>query len=156
MSVNLLTFYLAVADPKFIPLAGPHRANDDFQEAALGVRARRQALLAANIANVDTPNYKAVDLDFQASLRAAQAKAEHKAVALNLTAAAHIGAQATATSAPADILYRVPLQAAADGNTVEMDVERAQFAENAMYYEASVQFIGQDFKDMLQMLSSLK
>ncbi|HJW03010.1 MAG TPA: flagellar basal body rod protein FlgB [Azospira sp.] len=145
-----------MADPKFIPLAGQGNSHRDFQEAALNVYAKRQEVLAANIANADTPNYKARDLDFQSALAAAQARAEQQPVELKLTAAAHLPAKGLPPPGPDNLLYHTPNQASADGNTVEMDVERSKFAENAVHYEFAMQYLGNDYKDMIQLLNNLK
>lgn len=107
-----------------------------FHSEALGLRAFRQQLLASNIANADTPNYKARDIDFHAAL-----KARMSDPALAATAKA-------AGTQPA-LLYRSVLQPAADGNTVDMDIERAQFAENAARYDANLTFLNAKIKAML-------
>ena len=106
-----------------------------FQAEALKLRSYRQELIAANIANADTPNYKAVDIDFGQALRDATS--------------------ARPTDAPAadpTLLYRNPTQAALDGNTVEMDAERAQFADNTVRYEAALRVLNQQIKTMLSAL----
>src|SRR5207249_8811453 len=84
-----------------------------FQADALKLRSYRQELLSANIANADTPNYKAVDFDFAAALKQASSGG--------------VGGTEQAASAPA-LLYRQPGQASIDGNSGEMDAERAKFA----------------------------
>lgn len=145
-----------MSDPKFIPLNGGPRAAEEFQQIALGVRARRQSMLASNIANADTPNYKAVDMNFEEALRAAQNNAAREPMALKTTASGHIAAKSAIPPPTGDVLYRVPAQASADGNTVEMDAERSKFAENAVQYEFSLQHVGNDFKDMIQLLNNLK
>lgn len=106
-----------------------------FQSEALKLRSQRQELLAANIANADTPNYKAVDIDFRQAL-------------VNATTAAKAGA---AQDAPA-LLYRVPNQPALDGNTVEMDAERGHFADNTVRYEAALRVLNAQIKTMLAAL----
>jgi len=106
-----------------------------FQSEALKLRSQRQELLAANIANADTPNYKAVDIDFRQAL-------------VNATTAAKAGA---AQDAPA-LLYRVPNQPSLDGNTVEMDAERGHFADNTVRYEAALRVLNAQIKTMLAAL----
>jgi flagellar basal-body rod protein FlgB len=101
-----------------------------FQTEALKLRSQRQELLAANIANADTPGYKAVDFDFGKALRGATDAHSGPAVAPQL-------------------LYRQPAQASLDGNTVEMDAERAQFADNTVRYEAALKFLNAQLKTML-------
>ncbi|THF65729.1 flagellar basal body rod protein FlgB [Pseudothauera nasutitermitis] len=106
---------------------------------ALNVQAYRQQLLASNIANADTPHYKARDVDFRGLLQGALDK-QRQPLALATTSARHIE-PVVADSLEAHTLYRQEYQSAVDGNTVEMDVERAAFAENSIHYEASVTFI---------------
>ena len=104
-----------------------------FQTEALKLRSQRQELLAANIANADTPSYKAVDFDFGKALQAA---------------AAH----PTGAAPAPEILYRQPAQASLDGNSVEMDAERAQFADNTVRYEAALKVLNAQLKTMLAAL----
>jgi flagellar basal-body rod protein FlgB len=128
-----------------------------FQEAALSLRAQRQQLLASNIANADTPNYKARDIDFSQALQQAVNKGAPRAPALLRTSAAHLGAapggDAMATAAgTTPLLYRAASQGSVDGNTVDMDVERNQFTDNALRYEASVTLISAQIKNMLAVI----
>jgi flagellar basal-body rod protein FlgB len=120
-----------------------------FNQTALNLRAARQELLASNIANADTPNYKAKDIDFASALQGALAGTSPK-LEMTSTSPAHLGNTGDGkTVMGAPVLYRKPLQPSADGNTVDMDVERAQFADNALRYEASVKFISDDIKKIL-------
>ncbi len=121
-----------------------------FQQEALRLRAQRQEVLSANIAHGDTPHFKARDFDFGAALAQAvgrDAGAEGGA-SLALTSVRHLPAQAAGGGA-ADLLYRTPLQSSLDGNTVEMDVERVNFAGNALGYEANLQVLGAKIKSLL-------
>jgi flagellar basal-body rod protein FlgB len=126
-----------------------------FHQQALNLRSYRQQVLAANIANADTPNYKARDIDFDSTLAAVQGATPSGAAAARLalaqTGAGHLAASGAASAAPGNpaLLYRTTLQMSADGNTVDMDVERARFAENALHYEANVTFISSQIKTML-------
>ena len=115
-----------------------------FQQQALGLRAQRQQILAGNIANADTPHYQARDFDFSTALKEAVAGRSSGNLALTTTAAAHLPGSVQESSAR--LLYRNPVQPSADGNTVDMDVERAQFSENAVQYEARVAFITAQIK----------
>ena len=115
-----------------------------FQQQALGLRAQRQQILAGNIANADTPNYHARDFDFSAALKEAVAGRSSGNLTLATTATAHLPGATQENSAR--LLYRNSVQPSADGNTVDMDVERAQFSENAVQYEASVAFITAQIK----------
>ena len=119
----------------------------EFQTAALGLRAQRQEVLAGNIANADTPNYKARDFDFSSALKDAVAGRMVGDLALAKTSAQH--QQGTTGNASARLQYSQPTQLSADGNTVDMDVERAKFAENAIHYQAGLTFIGGHFKKLM-------
>ncbi len=110
-----------------------------FHQRALSLRAYRQEVLAANIANADTPHYKARDIDFKASLQGALGGGGGQ-VSLLRTSERHLPAAGNATGG-AKLMYRTESQSSVDGNTVDMDVERAAFAENAIQYEASITFI---------------
>jgi flagellar basal-body rod protein FlgB len=103
-------------------------------EAALLYRARRMEVLAANLANADTPQYKARDLTFSAVLDERFAKAQR----LQTTDVRHI--QIDPLASRELLKYRVPHQPSLDGNTVEPDLELARFAENAVSYQASLMF----------------
>lgn len=121
-----------------------------FHQRALDVRVQRQQLIASNIANADTPNYKARDLDFRAALDAALQPGtggSANAGGLARTTQGHLaGSQSAAGSA---LLYRQTVQASVDGNSVDIDVERAQFADNALRYEANLMFISGQIRSML-------
>lgn len=121
----------------------------------LGVRAYRQELIASNIANADTPGYKAVDIDFQEALRIARSLANTTPLSLATTAPGHVQGQVQ-NGLAISLKYHVPTQPSADGNTVEMDVERSKFAENAVMWEFSRDRVSGHFKMMMEMLQSLK
>lgn len=103
-----------------------------FQTDALRLRSYRQELISANIANADTPNYKAVDFDFTQALKDAQTPDVASAGEANPT-----------------LQYRNPAQSSLDGNSVEMDAERAKFAENTVRYEAAMRVLSTQIKTML-------
>lgn len=105
-------------------------------EQALQLRAFRNQVLSANIANADTPHYKARDVDFAGALSAAKGES----TSLKTTHAGHIRSLST-NALGADVQYRVPMQPTLDGNTVETDVEQAAFAENALMYRATLAFL---------------
>ncbi|MEM7432312.1 MAG: flagellar basal body rod protein FlgB [Pseudomonadota bacterium] len=105
-------------------------------EQALSFRARRNEVLSANIANADTPNYKARDLDFQDVLNAASRPSS----SLRTTHATHIST-GPAGVANGDLKYRIPVQPTLDGNTVETDIEQTAYAENALHYRAALAFV---------------
>lgn len=118
-----------------------------FQAQALGLRAYRQEILASNIANADTPNYKARDFDFTTALKEAIAGRGDSALALSTTSPRHF--PGTGDAAPARLMYRSTVQPSVDGNTVDMDVERGQFSENAMQYQAGLTFLSGKIKTLL-------
>ena len=104
-----------------------------IHERALGVRSQRMEVLARNIANADTPNYKAQDVDFKAMLK--EAKTEY----LTATNDKHY---AGLQEAPDNgMRYRTPFNSSFDGNTVEMNVEQAQYGKAAGDYQATLQFL---------------
>ncbi len=115
-------------------------------EHALRLSAQRNEVLATNIANADTPNYLARDIDFARSLRSALGDGGE--LRLRTTAAGHIGGDDTAAAASAERLYRIPTQPSLDGNTVETDVEQAQFAENVIQYRAGLMFVNGRIRSM--------
>ena len=141
---------------RHIPLVGSGHPSHDFQQLALGLRAYRQQIIASNIANADTPGYKAVDIDFQEALRNAQAAANVPPVSLTTTSGGHLSGQSTGTQPPIPLKYPVPSQGSIDGNTVEMDVERAKFAENTVMHQFAMDRVSGHFKHEIEMLQSLK
>ena len=117
------------ADTMDIPGLSPY-------EQALKFRAARNEVLSSNIANADTPNYKARDIDFSSALQSARGET------LNMATSSHLHRRAGASdSSGLQTMYRMPHQPSLDGNTVEMDVEQAAFAENALQYRASLAFL---------------
>ena len=108
-----------------------------IHEQALMVHGQRLGVLAANLANADTPGYKARDIDFGAVLSQTEGETQ---MPLQVTHAAHITFD-DPDALVGDLKYRNPYQASLDGNTVEMPVEQAAFAENNVRYQASLNFI---------------
>ena len=100
-----------------------------FQQEALNLRAQRQEVLAANIANADTPGYQARDIDFASELK-------------------------KVTPPTAELQYRIPDQPSLDGNTVDMDRERTQFADNSLQYQMSLSALSGQIKGMMNVLQS--
>ena len=123
-----------------------------FHTQALRVRDQRQQVLASNIANADTPHYKARDLDFKTALQGALKGAPAAGgAALTATAPGHLAGN-PGLAANAGLLYRTPAQGSVDGNTVDVDAERAAFAENAVHYEFNLTRISQQIKGMLAVI----
>ena len=115
-----------------------------IHEKALLLYGDRVGVLANNLANADTPGFKARDIDFRAVLAQADPGA---ALPLAVTEPGHIALNAAGPSSAA-LKYRNPYQASLDGNTVEMPVEQAAFAENNVRYQASLGFINDDIADL--------
>ncbi|QHM70605.1 flagellar basal body rod protein FlgB [Mixta intestinalis] len=124
-----------------------------FGTEALNLRAQRQEILASNIANADTPGYQARDIDFASELNRAleKGRAQGSGLGLAVTSARHIPAQ-TATPPSLDLLYRIPDQPSMDGNTVDMDRERTQFADNSLKYQTDLTLISSQIKGMMTVL----
>lgn len=118
----------------------------NFHQRALGLRSKRQEILSSNVANADTPNFKARDINFSSVLnrKISSDSANNKLVT---TSPKHI--RLRSDDVVDDALYRIPQQPSVDGNTVEMDTERAKFADNSLRYNASVTFISGKFRSLL-------
>jgi flagellar basal-body rod protein FlgB len=115
-----------------------------IHEQALLLHGQRLGVLANNLANADTPGYKARDIDFSAVLSQTQGDTE---LPLQVTHAAHITFNDD-EPASGELKYRNPYQASLDGNTVEMPVEQAAFSENNVRFQASLNFINSQISDM--------
>ena len=114
-----------------------------FNQDALKLHTYRQQLIASNIANADTPGYKARDIDFAAALKNAQAAQSSPQNAAPRTS------DPDAPPLGAELLYRSTVQRSIDNNTVDLDIERAQFAENTVRYEAQLMFLNSQIRSML-------
>ena len=122
----------------------------DFQSQALVLRAERQRLLASNIANADTPGYVAREMDFARALREATGGAPASQVA---THAQHFDGSDNPRDEPG-LLYARHSQDAVDQNTVDLDRERASFADNSVRYEATLRFINGSVRTMLDAMKN--
>lgn len=114
-----------------------------IHEQALSVRKERQNIIANNLANADTPNFKARDVDWRKEMQAAQdtfGQSVNKPD-MKTTHSRHIAGFAESTSTQDYLKYRQPTQPSLDGNTVEAHIEKAQFMENAMQYQATLEFM---------------
>lgn len=119
---------------------------------AMNLRSQRHQVLASNIANADTPNYKARDFSFDKAMQNAMAGRGNGSLAMATTASGHLaGAGGNGTAA---LQFRSETQSAVDGNTVDMDVERTQIAENALQYQIVSQFISDKFKGVRSALAN--
>lgn len=117
------------------------KALGDFP-SHLSLYGERSSLLAANIANADTPGFKARDIDFRSVL----AKAGGEKMVMKTTHADHLGGS-SAVSSP-DFMYRIPTQPSVDGNTVDTQVEQAEFAQNAVRYQSTLTFLNGKFRGL--------
>lgn len=113
-------------------------------EKSLEISAKRTNVLASNLANADTPGYKARDIDFKAALNDAMSQDSGRMLTTN---GAHITDDQTMMYA--DLKYRVPLQTKLDGNTVDSQVENSKFAENSIRYVASLRFLDHNIKSLM-------
>lgn len=115
----------------------------NFKEAlgvhadALSLRADRTRVLAANIANENTPGFQAKDMDFGAALQQMQTSAEG----------------GLSADDNADSLYRVPYHPSRDGNTVEIGVEQAAFSQNASDFQTSLSFVNMKLKGLAKAIA---
>ena len=122
--------------------------------AALQLRGRRTELLATNMANADTPGFKARDIDFRSALDAVTGPAQSANAPLS-TNARHMGAAGTGRpagsigSTESFLRYRVPLAPSLDGNTVDAQLEQAAFADNSVRYQATLSFLSSRFKSLM-------
>ena len=114
-----------------------------IHESALKFRARRAEVLANNLANADTPGFKARDLDFKTALNVAGAGG----LTMARTAAGHLGDSGSGISDDA-LAFRVPNQPSIDGNTVEDQVEHAEFMKNALAFQTSFMMLNRKFKGL--------
>jgi flagellar basal-body rod protein FlgB len=113
---------------------------------ALKLQSKRMEVIADNLANSDTPGYKARDIDFRAAM--ANAGSASAPVKLATTNPGHLGTDPT-TEANATLKYRVPLAPALDGNTVDAQQEQAAFADNTVRYQATLTFLSSRFKSLM-------
>lgn len=129
----------------------------DFQSKALVLRAERQRLLASNIANADTPGYQGRDINFQAAMADAMGQSQSlrpmppsTASGNNPTHPAHLALQSKTGSLDGSMqAYTIQTQPAMDGNSVDLDRERASFVDNSVRYEATLRFINGHSRTML-------
>jgi flagellar basal-body rod protein FlgB len=118
-----------------------------IHQYSVGVRGKRAETLASNIANANTPGYKAKDMDFERALKAATSGAN---VGLSRTNGRHISASANVMG---EQMYRVPTQPdTGDGNTVDAQLEQNLFMQNSLEYQASLDFLGAKFKNLSKAL----
>lgn len=120
-----------------------------FEDAALALRSQRMTVLASNIANADTPGYKARDFRFSEAL----ANATRFVMPMQQTNAEHI---ATPLRSTVDLDYRTQLQPAMDGSSVDMDLELAAYSENSVRTQIALQWAMEEYIETGNMINSLK
>ncbi|MBW7469583.1 flagellar basal body rod protein FlgB [Marinobacter sp. F4218] len=119
-----------------------------IHQYALEARVKRAEVLANNMANADTPGFKARDVDFRAVMQRAQQAASGFEMAK--TDAGHMDTSSGASDS--ELLYRTPHQPSVDGNTVDAQQEQTRFMRNAMDYQASFQFLSSKFSGLTKAL----
>ncbi len=117
---------------------------------ALKLRSQRAELLASNLANADTPNYKAQDIDFRAALN--NAVSNQPSAQVKMTHQNHMPMNPNSTGVMTPVQYRIAIQDSLDGNTVDEQVEQAQFMQNSVQYQASLEFLGAKFQGITKAL----
>jgi flagellar basal-body rod protein FlgB len=120
-----------------------------FHGQALSLRSERQRLIASNIANADTPGYVARDMNFAQALREATGTFKPAGTPIANPQPGNLAAGGFGARSETALLYANPSQTNLDRNTVDMDRERANFADNAVKYEATLRFINGDVRTML-------
>lgn len=126
-------------------------ANDfKFQQKALDLRAYRTEVLAGNMANAETPYYKAVDFDFASAMKAQMGgDGSIRELALVATNPRHFSTNPNGGGSDVNLLYRQAVQPSVDGNTVDMDIERVQFADNTLHYQSTMQLLSGRIRTMM-------
>ena len=117
-----------------------------IHDDAMQIRSRRSSILAANIANADTPNYKSRDMDFSAMMKQFQTGNDS---GFNMSRTNEHHLSASSTQANPNIKYRNPLNASLDGNTVDMHAEQARFSQNAVEYQTSLTLLSGKIKGLM-------
>jgi len=117
-----------------------------IHQYGMALRSKRAEILANNIANVDTPNYKARDIDFKSALQ--QAAQGTNPSALKTTHSKHIPGGIRVAGMNLDTVYRNPIQPSVDGNTVDSQFEKAEFTSNSVQYQVSVRFLSGLIKNL--------
>ena len=131
-----------------------------FNETALKIGGQRQQVIASNMANADTPGFRASEVHFADALARATGDTGRApasaAVTLGATRAGHIDRGASAGAvvlSTADLAPRTATQPSIDGNTVDLDAERAAFADNTVRYEASFSFLNHQIKTLMSAIT---
>lgn len=113
---------------------------------ALLLRSQRAEVLANNLTNADTPGFKSRDIDFHAALKGEMASMQ-QGMAMTATSDKHLMGNSLSTG-PANLMYRNPMMPSVDGNTVDANIEQAEFMENSLAYQTSFSFLNSRFKGL--------
>lgn len=132
-------------------MASPIENLFGVHEQAITLRAARSEMLAANLANSDTPNYKAKDIDFKSAFESFQGGQLQSSIKLAKSSSQHFSSDLNGIASQA-IRYRVPSHASLDGNTVDSDFEKSAFTENAIRYQASLSILGKKISGLIRTL----
>ncbi len=132
-------------------MASPIEKLFGVHEQAITLRAARSEMLAANLANSDTPNYKAKDIDFKSAFESLQGGQLQSSIKLAKSSSQHFSSDLNGIANQA-IRYRVPSHASLDGNTVDSDFEKSAFTENAIRYQASLSILGKKISGLIRTL----
>lgn len=127
-----------------------------IHEVALSLHAKRLQLIASNMANADTPNYKAVDIDFRETLRQTLQSQASKTPGSHAAAGRTPAVNRVMADQPFALQYRSAVQRSVDSNTVDMDVERASFADATVRYQFALDRVSGHYKEMAQLLADIK
>lgn len=130
-----------------------------FHESALKIRTERMEVISGNLANANTPGYKARDIDFNKAMKSAMnegVQGKNKSSGgLVRTNERHLSGNPSSVAANFDMQYRIPTQPdTGDGNTVEVQSERNRFLDNGLRYQASLQFLNGKIKGMKKAIGS--
>ncbi len=135
---------------------GPVMTTISFDNAfgihddALRLRSQRSEVLANNLANADTPGYKARDIDFQAALQ--QAQGQQEGLAMTASDSGHMTGEGGGGGNP-ELMYRNPIQPSIDGNTVDTQTEMSKYMRNSMEFQSSFQFLNSSIKGLKDALA---
>ena len=122
--------------------------NLDFLQNSLSLRAKKAEVIASNIANADTPGYRAVDFDFGSALQS-QMRNSEQGMGLAQTDGRHLSSHSHVAAQQGGLQYRSAVQRSLDDNTVDMDVERAAFTDNSLKYQSTLTFLSRRISGLM-------
>lgn len=120
-----------------------------IHDDAMILRNKRSTIISSNIANADTPNYRARDIDFKKAIYSALKDQNSQMAPMSGSQNGHLKmSSGNVEGMDNRLLYRIPIQSSLDGNSVDSHVEYTKFTENSMRYEASMKFLGGKFRSL--------